>query len=74
LADYWQLLLFQSAGEKHCIIWPTFITERPQSIRAPDISFFAELLALITCPIGLLLFALSLALFIRSGTRTASRA
>jgi hypothetical protein len=36
--------------------------------------FFAEPLALITCPIGLLLFAVWLALFIRSGTRAASRA
>ena len=29
-----------------------FIAERPQPMRAPDISFFAELLALIVCPIG----------------------
>ena len=48
-----------------------FIAERPQPMRAPDISFFAELLALVICPIGLLLFAISLVLFIRSGTRTA---
>ena len=51
-----------------------FLAERPQSTRVPDISFFAELLALIICPIGLLLFAISLVLFIRSGTRTAPRA
>jgi hypothetical protein len=40
-------------------------------MRAPDIPFFAELLALIICPVGLLLFAISLVLFIRSGRRTA---
>ena len=51
-----------------------FIAERPQPMRAPDISFFAELLALIICPVGLLLFAISLVLFIRSGGRTAPRA
>jgi len=50
-----------------------FIAERPQPMRAPDISFFAELLALIVCPIGLLIFAISLVLFIRSGRRTAPR-
>jgi len=51
-----------------------FIAERPQPMRAPDISFFAELLALIICPVGLLLFAISLVLFIRSGGRTVPRA
>src|SRR5438034_8822849 len=51
-----------------------FIAERPQPIRAPDISFFAELLALIICPVGLLLFAISLVLFVRSGRRTTPRA
>src|SRR6266436_6225519 len=51
-----------------------FIAERPQPMRAPDISFFVELLALIICPVGLLLFAISLVLFIRSGRRTAPRA
>jgi hypothetical protein len=51
-----------------------FIAERPQPMRAPDISFFAELLALIICPVGLLLFVISLVLFIRSGSRTAPRA
>ena len=48
-----------------------FIAERPQPMRAPDISFFVELLALIICPVGLLLLAISLVLFIRSGRRTA---
>jgi hypothetical protein len=51
-----------------------FFAERPQPMRAPDISFFAELLALIISPVGLLLFAISLVLFIRSGRRTAPRA
>ena len=51
-----------------------FIAERPQPMRAPDISFFAELVALIICPIGLVLFAISLILFIRSGTQTPPRA
>src|SRR6266404_1614317 len=50
-----------------------FIAERPQPMRAPDISFFAELLTLIICPVGLLLFAMSLVLFIR-GRRTTPRA
>jgi len=50
-----------------------FIAERPQSIRGPDISFFAELLALIICPVGLLLFAISLVFFIRSGRPTSPR-
>ena len=40
-----------------------FIAERPQPMRAPDISFFAELLALIVCPVGLLIFAISLVFF-----------
>jgi len=40
-----------------------FIAERPQSMRVPDISFFAELLALIVCPVGLLMFAISLVFF-----------
>ena len=51
-----------------------FIAERPQPMRAPDTSFFVELLALIICPVGLLLFAISLVLFIRSGRRIAPRA
>jgi len=46
-----------------------FFAERPQSMRGPDISFYVELLALIVCPIGLLIFAVSLILFIRSGRR-----
>ena len=50
-----------------------FIAERPQPMRAPDISFFAELLALIVCPIGLLIFAISLVFFIRSGRPAAPR-
>jgi hypothetical protein len=45
-----------------------FVSERPQSMRVPDISFFAELLALIVCPVGLLIFGISVVLFIRSGS------
>jgi hypothetical protein len=48
-----------------------FFAERPKSMRGPDNSFYVELLALIKCPGGLLLFAISLVLFIRSGKRTA---
>jgi hypothetical protein len=44
-----------------------FIAERPQPMRGPDLSFFVELLALIVCPVGLLVFAISLVFFIRSG-------
>ena len=51
-----------------------FIAERSQPMRAPDISFFAGLLTLIICPVGLLLFAISLVLFMRCGTRTAPHA
>jgi len=50
-----------------------FIAERPQSMRGPDTSFFVELLALIVCPVGLLLFAIGLILFIRNGRGTAPR-
>ena len=50
-----------------------FIAERPQPMRVPDISFFAELLALIVCPVGLLIFATSLFFLIRSGRPTAPR-
>src|SRR2546421_4569940 len=50
-----------------------FIAERPQPMRAPDISFSVELLALIICPVGMLLFAISLVLFIRSGRGNAPR-
>ena len=49
-----------------------FIAERPQPMRVPDISSFAELPALIICPVGLLLFAISLALFIRGRQTTPS--
>jgi hypothetical protein len=48
-----------------------FIAQRPQSMATPDLSFFLELLALIGCAVGLVLFAISLFLFIRSGRRTA---
>jgi hypothetical protein len=50
-----------------------FIAERPQSMRTPDISFFAELLALIVCPVGLIIFAISLVFFVRSGRPPAPR-
>jgi hypothetical protein len=50
-----------------------FINERPQSMRGPGISFFVELLALMVCPFGLLIFAISLVLFVRSGKRAALR-
>jgi len=43
-------------------------------MRVPDVSFFAELLAEIVCPFGLLIFALSLVCFIRSGGPPAPRA
>jgi hypothetical protein len=51
-----------------------FFAERPQSMRVPDISFFVKLLALIVCPVGLLMFAISLVLFIRSDGRGAPHA
>jgi len=51
-----------------------FFAERPQSMRGPDTSFYVELLALIVCPGGLLLFAISLLFFFRSGRRTAPSA
>lgn len=50
-----------------------FLAERPQSMRGPDISFYVELLALLVCPVGLLLFAAGLVLFIRSGRQIAPR-
>ena len=50
-----------------------FIAERPQPMGMPDISFFVELLALIVCPFGLIIFAISLFLFIRSGRPVATR-
>jgi hypothetical protein len=51
-----------------------FIAERPQPMRVPDISFFAELLVLVVCPFGLLMFVISLFCFIRSGRPTTPRA
>ena len=48
-----------------------FFAERPQSMAGPDISFYVELLALIVCPVGLLLFTIGLILFIRSRRQTA---
>lgn len=50
-----------------------FFAERPQSMRVPDFSFFAEVLALIVCPFGLLMFAISLIFFIQSGSPATSR-
>jgi hypothetical protein len=50
-----------------------FIAERPQPMRVPDTSFFAELLALIFAPVGLVMFAISLVFFIRSGRPAALR-
>jgi hypothetical protein len=50
-----------------------FFAERPQSMRGPGLSFFVELLALLVCPVGLLIFAIGLILFIRSSRRTAPR-
>ena len=44
-----------------------FFAERSQSMRGPGLSFFVELLALIACPVGLLIFAISLFFFARSG-------
>ncbi len=49
-----------------------FFAERPQSMRGPDVSFYIELLALIVCPVGLLIFAVSLVFFIKSRKRTTS--
>jgi hypothetical protein len=46
-----------------------FFAERPQSMRGPDASFYLEVLALIVCPVGLLIFALSLFFYLRSGRR-----
>jgi hypothetical protein len=50
-----------------------FLAERPQSMRGPDPSFYIELLALIICPVGLVIFATGLVLFIRSGRQTMPR-
>ncbi len=34
-------------------------------MRGPDISFYGELLALIVCPVGLLIFTISLVLYVK---------
>lgn len=44
-----------------------FFAERPQPMRGPETSFYVELLALIVSPFGLLIFAVSLVFYIRSG-------
>jgi hypothetical protein len=46
-----------------------FFAERPQSMRGPDNSFYLEMLALIVCPFGLIIFAISLVFFIRGRRR-----
>jgi hypothetical protein len=46
-----------------------FVHERPQSMRGPDLSFYVELLALIACPIGFFILALSLIFYLRAGRR-----
>ena len=50
-----------------------FFAGRSQSMRVPDISFYAELLALIVCPMGLLIFAISLVLFIQNRRSAATQ-
>jgi hypothetical protein len=50
-----------------------FIAERPQSMRGPDLSFFVELLTLLLCPVGLLVFTISLVFFVRTDRRTGPR-
>ena len=50
-----------------------FIAARLQPMRVPDISFSPSSLALIVCPFGLLMFAISLVFFIRSGRPTTPR-
>ena len=47
-----------------------FFAQRPQSMRGPDNSFYVELLALLACPVGLLIFVLSLVGFVRSRRRS----
>ena len=47
-----------------------FFAERPQSMRGPDNSFYLELLALIVSPFGLIIFAISLVLFLRGRSRS----
>src|SRR5436190_16939967 len=46
-----------------------FFAERSQSMRGPDNSFYLEVLALIVCPFGLMIFAVSLIFFIRARRR-----
>jgi len=50
-----------------------FFAERPQSMRGPDNSFYVEMLALIVCPFGLIIFAISLVFFIRGRRRSKER-
>jgi hypothetical protein len=56
-----------------CQYLADFFAERPQSMAGPDISFYIELLALMVCPLGLLIFVGSLVWFIRSGRAPAPR-
>ena len=58
---------------KTCHYLADFVAERPQSVRGLDDSIFVELVALLLCPVGLLLFAISLVVVIRSGKRTTLR-
>jgi hypothetical protein len=51
-----------------------FFAERPQSMGGPDFPFLAELLTLMLCPLGLVLFAISMTLFFRSGRQIEQRA
>src|SRR5256714_15880 len=48
-----------------------FFAERPQSMRGPDASFYLELLTLLLCPVGLLIFVISLVLFLRGRAQAA---
>jgi hypothetical protein len=50
-----------------------FFAERPQSMRVPGISFSAELLALIVCPVGLFIFAISLVFLLEVGAGRRSK-
>ena len=68
-----QLLLFSAQLGETLHYLADFIAKRPRPNEVPDISFFAELLALIVCPFGLLMFAISLVFFIRSGRPTTPR-
>ncbi len=51
-----------------------FFADRPQSMAGPDFSFFAELLTLLLCPLGLILFVVSMIFFFRSGRQPISSA